>query len=554
MASRNLRRRIISDVADNASVDVWVAIMSRIGPDSHADAARLACVNRATASAKEHLAPQYARGVRTSPLSGRVHPPLGGDTAFDVVMEPGEALTVAAVGRCPPGGCILLAGVEYLMPATTFDLSEDHRVHIFGRPATVFRGVFVSRAACSTVSGIRFSRRPPYPWGGDIPRGSLGVEKGGLRIQDCIFDGCNVNIYSRKGVASVADCTFRDCGDRCIYVVNTKSVSLRDNVITGAKEHGVFIGSGCSQVTMEGNTFEGNAVGISMEHDVCIDGTRPNVFRDNGQDYAGQGRVYDVLYREHLAHMKSRRAEYLATAARLLAASNTIRDPPHISVTFKPKPYPSLAHELNRPGSRARDGDNVLLQPGVYRVDGMCFSRNMTFFGRGLVTLFTQRPEAFKISADVAFVGVRFVHACRRTADPAFCSLTVADGGHLALQSCEIESDNIGIFVDPGASVSAVASRVGRVFVGRGPARRPSFFAHSSIDCLAVSGGGTRVRLRDCDVRGAIAVEDGANVSASGTPAPFVRAIVPGLLPVPGPGEEGCARVVSDGRRLFDDV
>ena len=112
--------------------------------------------------------------------------------AFDVTVAPGEDVA-AAVGRCPPGGSVLLLPGAHAGPLV---LAADKEVHVFGRGLATLRTtgetVVSSSAATATLDGLIV--RTDAHTAGDGHFGIL-LTAGKLRVQ-----ACDVSSQSRSGI------------------------------------------------------------------------------------------------------------------------------------------------------------------------------------------------------------------------------------------------------------------------------------------------------------------------------------------------------------------
>ena len=75
--------------------------------------------------------------------------------AFDVTVAPGEDAQ-AAVGRCPPKGCVLLLPGTHDGPLAQLPVEE---VHVFGRGRRRPDGVFMQ--VCARAGAIESIFSPP---------------------------------------------------------------------------------------------------------------------------------------------------------------------------------------------------------------------------------------------------------------------------------------------------------------------------------------------------------------------------------------------------------
>ena len=517
-------------VANGAGEDVWAAVLRRV--KNQADASRLACVSRATAAAFR-TSPQFRKGARICPASGRVHPPLDGDAGFDVVMEPGVALSDAVVA-CPEGGCVLLPAGACAWP----DIAILKSVHVFGRPSTVVHSSIAFSSTSGTIDGVRFGERAA-----GLP--SVKANGGSLRVQGCSF-ACAANqacLHLQNFDRVVVEkCALRK-GCFGICVDRGKSLLLLDNTISGMARHGIGFGSDRGLVvTMGGNTIENNVHGIHFSGDTRIERVegRPDVFNNNeGGDFVGNGRLFHALLAAHAARIDQYRATYAAMAARTLQYATAAVQPAKCFRQIQPNSPRSWAHLAT---AAVPSGSTVLIAPGVYRVIHH-FTKDLTFFGNGDVTLFTDRHVDIHISARVTFVGIRFFHECLPTCFagmPKFSTFKVLDGGHLTLQGCTVESMHTCIHVQARSLTSLLASDVGDVVLDAGSGASTAM--GSTLKSIEVGAGGARLRISDSVVTDGIVAREGSSVSASNTAASFLRP----------PGPAGQARhVLVDGHRML---
>ena len=122
--------------------------------DSRRDAALLAGVCKAAAEA--FLEVRRRRAVRVGP-DGAVREPA----SFDVTVAPGENVQ-AAVGACPPDGCVLLLPGTHDGPLV---LTAGRVLHVFGRGLATLRaaiGAVVTSEAETAVDVDGLIIRHPF--------------------------------------------------------------------------------------------------------------------------------------------------------------------------------------------------------------------------------------------------------------------------------------------------------------------------------------------------------------------------------------------------------
>ena len=491
--------------ASELGADMWTEIASRA--PSAADAARLACVCKVTASAQPSVS-TFLRGVRISD-NGHVHPPLGGPAHFDVLVSPHESLQ-AAVNACPPGGSVLLLDGRHEGVLT---LDEGQHVHIFGSPGASLAAAILSSALRSTLSGLHFRERVPhagpflFSGAAHTYSSSVFVANGGLRIQDCTFEGGSLGAATGVTLAggdgsAVVRCRFRGT-DVGISVMHHDNASLVDNAITGTHRYGIEFSSPVT-VTSGGNVIEGSRYcGVGLVEGVVFrpgPGGAPDVVRQNAfaDRWEKGGFLHRRLRCEHAAELELRVTTFAALDAKLGGCKGAVREPARFDELEGPEG--DLFEKLRR----ARDGACILVPPGVYRAQSVLHSsgsfatnKKLTLFGRGRVTFFSDQthvaPFTVPAGADVALVGLRIVHVAVGRPDRPL--LDVVDGGRLTLQACEVESEAAaGVHVTQRSSARILASRIGGTLVLEAGAGA-SVVQRSEVGELRVGGGGSEVRL-----------------------------------------------------------
>ena len=462
--------------------DVWMMVMN------HATAiqtARLACLSRATAAAQRSS--KWRRGVRISPKLGRVYPPLGGVTAFDVTIRPDQDVTAALDACTVIDGCVLLDGGEF--GAITLKLS--HRFHVFCSAGTVIKGNVTSVSVSATLSGLRFS---------GYQKTALRVIAGALLVQNCAFDGnddlesCAIKIESGT-TARIDGCTVRggSCG---ISIDRVRRATLCNNVIVGSRLSGIHFNS-VARVLLDGNRVEECHYGIFVHArlDVSMTGP-PTAMRANDKDVVGSNKAHFVQMMAFITHRVERSAAFAVVPV-------TIPEPASLIET-------SATHLSHYIAYHKPDADAFLVKPGVCTTDNYVnqqafgHSRRLTVFGRGLVTVIVNTHThggkyPFRVCGHVTFVGMRIVSANDNVADVADVAddadvadesvIVVAAGGSLTLEGCTFESVNV--IVESGASVTIRSSHLPMVSIATGAA--PCVIHRSTIGKVLVGGDGTQL-------------------------------------------------------------
>ena len=495
----------IASIADTVGLDVWSKIFGHVADP--ADVARLACVNRTTAAAK----PKTMRGVRISPVSGRILPPLG--DAFDAEVAPDQDLQ-AVVDASPAGACLhLLDGV---FPRRRLVLSARHKIHLFGSPGTVLCHI-QSASPSSSVSNVRFA---------DLTHSSaIHISDGRLRVQRCSVVGKpnTVCINLVGGVGSVIEKSTFTAGQLGILVDKPSLAIIVDNVFSGQATFGVMFAetSMAPHLTMGGNTFENAPGGILVVGDDYLAPSTvpfPNVFRNitRHTNIAGRGYMHHLLRIENDKDILKGTERYDAITRSISDEALVIGPPAAYGHTFQART--KMWDQIKR----ARSGARILIRPGVYRMLDVCFSKKVTLFGNGLVTFHSDLTVSspFKVAAEVAFVGIRFA----RTSASIVVTNPVVDvltGGRLTMQACTVQSEMAALCVQPGASATILASCISSILFGHNTLA--SLVARSSVDTILVGGNGTKLRVRNTTMRYSIFHAPDAIISQSDNEITFMK-------------------------------